>query len=278
MARSRADAERAVQELMSGDLVGLEAARQVVLEEVLEGIEASVLLFTDGRDYALMPLARDHKRLGENDTGPNTGGMGAITDASIVEEQMFKRVIQEVIEPTLEGACAEGFPFRGILFVGLMLTSDGPKVLEYNVRFGDPETQAILVRLETNLLDIFQAIRAGQLRELKVQWRQGASACVVLASEGYPGNYETGSRIAGLSQLEGDKSVRVFHGGTLKSRQGDFLTAGGRVLGVTATGDTLAEALGRCYGAAGKISWAGMYYRSDIGRFKERQPKGRHAV
>jgi phosphoribosylamine--glycine ligase len=278
MASSRVDAERAVQELMTGDLVGPDAARKIVLEEVLEGIEASVLLFADGRDYALMPPARDHKRLGENDTGPNTGGMGAITDESLVEEQMLKRVIREVLEPTLEGARAEGFPFRGILFVGLMLTNDGPKVLEYNVRFGDPETQAILVRLETDLLEIFQAVRTGQLREMKVQWRKGASACVVLASGGYPGNYETGSRIAGLSRLERDKNVEVFHGGTLKSERGDFVTAGGRVLGVTATGNTLAETLSRCYGAAEKISWAGIYYRRDIGRFQKPQPKGRHAV
>src|ERR1044071_5374990 len=158
VARSRSEASSAVNVLMEGRLVEAAAAKRIVIEEALEGREASLLLFADGRDYALMPAARDHKRVGENDTGPNTGGMGAITDSSVLDEETLGRVVREVVEPTLEGARAEGFPFRGILFIGLMLTMDGPRVLEYNVRFGDPEAQAILVRLQTDLIDVFEAV------------------------------------------------------------------------------------------------------------------------
>ena len=269
VANSRAQAEKAIEGLMTGDLVGPEAAKQVVIEEALQGTEASVLVFSDGRDYALMPPARDHKRLGEDDTGPNTGGMGAITDVSILDNQMLDRIVREIVEPALEGARAEGFPFRGVLFVGLMLTNDGPKVLEYNVRFGDPETQAILVRLQTDLLQIFETITAGKLGEMTVEWSGESSACVVLASRGYPGKYETGIPIAGLDRLSPQDNVEVFHGGTSKSETGEFLTAGGRVLGVTATGGTLGRALAQCYGAIERISWDGMQYRRDIGRFKE---------
>jgi phosphoribosylamine--glycine ligase len=269
VADSRAEAEQAAAMLMSGNLVGPEAAKQVVIEQALEGTEASLLLFADGQDYVLMPPARDHKRIGENDTGPNTGGMGAVTDASILESGMLERVVREVVEPTLEGARAEGFPFRGVLFLGLILTTDGPKLLEYNVRFGDPETQAILIRLRTSLVDIFEAIRTGHLAELRVEWQAYSSACVVLASRGYPGKYETGEVIEGLRDFTDDETVRVFHAGTSRSKRGEFVTAGGRVLGVAANGKTLEKALDRCYGAIDKIRWEGMQYRRDIGRFKQ---------
>ena len=269
VANSRAGAERAVEALMTGDLVDPEAAKRVVIEEALQGTEASILVFSDGRDYALMPPARDHKRIGENDTGPNTGGMGAITDVSILDNQMLDRIVREIVEPALEGARAEGFPFRGVLFVGLMLTSDGPKVLEYNVRFGDPETQAILIRLQTDLLQIFETITTGKLREMTVEWSDESSACVVLASRGYPGKYKSGIPIAGLDRFSPQDNVEVFHAGTSKSETGEFLTAGGRVLGVAATGETLGGALAQCYSAIEKISWEGMQYRRDIGRFKE---------
>jgi phosphoribosylamine--glycine ligase len=268
VAPSRAAAETAVNELAGGLLVNQEAAKQIVIEEALEGREVSILLFADGQDYALMPPARDHKRIGENDTGPNTGGMGAITDPSVVDDQTLDRIVREVVEPTLLGASQEGFPFRGILFIGLMLTADGPKVLEYNVRFGDPETQAILVRLESDLSQIFQAVIDGTLRDLGVEWSTQSSACVVLASAGYPGDYKTGETISGLESLATSDDLQVFHAGTSKSTGGNFLTAGGRVLGVTAADMTLELALRNCYQAIDRIHWEGMQYRRDIGQFK----------
>jgi phosphoribosylamine--glycine ligase len=266
VARSRSEAVAAVEDLMSGTAVGMLAAQRVVIEEALSGREASLLLFTDGRDYALMPAARDHKRVGENDTGPNTGGMGVVTDASVLDEATLKQVAREVVEPTLAGAAAEGLPFRGVLFVGLMMTAEGPRVLEYNVRFGDPEAQAILVRLQTSLVDICEAIARGSLGRLVVEWSAEASACVVLAARGYPARPETGARIEGLEQASQHEGVRIFHAGTARGGSDEWLTAGGRVLGVTATGLKLDEALKRCYEAASEIHWDGMHYRRDIGK------------
>jgi phosphoribosylamine--glycine ligase len=269
VASSRKAAEIAVANLTNGTLVPELAARQILLEEALVGREVSVLLFADGRDYALMPAARDHKRVGENDSGPNTGGMGAITDDSVLDSGTLDSIVREVIEPTLSGAADEGFAFRGILFVGLMLTADGPKVLEYNVRFGDPETQAILIRLKSDLLKIFQATIEGNLRQLKVDWNDQSSACVVLASGGYPGPYETGFRITGLDNGLTQDDLQIFHAGTSRSQADDFVTSGGRVLGVTAADTTLEQALTRCYRIVDKISWPGMQYRRDIGRFND---------
>jgi phosphoribosylamine--glycine ligase len=269
VAGSRAEAEESVHMLMSGELVGDEAARQVVIEEALVGTEASLLLFADGRDYALMPPARDHKRIGENDTGPNTGGMGVVTGSTILEAPMLERVVREIIEPTLAGARAEGFPFRGVLFLGLMVTADGPKLLEYNVRLGDPETQAIMVRLKTSLVDIFKAIRTERLRDVKVEWTNDSSACVVLASAGYPAQYKMDVPIEGLDEVASLKDVTVFHAGTKRSEAGKLVTAGGRVLGVTARGESLEKALTRCYNAVAQIKWEGMQYRRDIGRFRK---------
>jgi phosphoribosylamine--glycine ligase len=234
----------------------------------------SLLLFSDGQDYVLMPAARDHKRIGAGDTGPNTGGMGAITDASVLSSEMLDRILPEIVEPTLAGAREEGFPFRGVLFVGLMLTNDGPRVLEYNVRLGDPETQAILVRLKSDLFEIFAAIARGGLGATRVDWASESSACVVLASRGYPGKYEAGARIAGLDRASAESQVEVFHAGTSRSQAGDWLTAGGRVLGVTATGKGLDEALSRCYNAVDQIYWEGVQYRRDIGYFAEAPKPG----
>lgn len=269
VAPTRADAERAVAELTSGTLVSSDAAKQIVIEEALTGREVSILLFADGRDYALMPPARDHKRIGENDTGPNTGGMGAITDPSVLDNATLDRIVREIVEPTLEGSRQEGFPFRGVLFIGLMLTAAGPRVLEYNVRFGDPETQAILVRLNADLFQIFQAIIAGNLEDVSVEWSDSSSACVVLASGGYPGPYESGVAITGLDRLANEKDLQVFHAGTSKLEAGDFVTSSGRVLGITATDATLEKALASCYGAIDKVNWEGMQYRRDIGQFNE---------
>jgi phosphoribosylamine--glycine ligase len=269
VARSRGEAESAVRGLMIEGVAGRDAARRVVLEEALEGREASLLLFADGRDFALMPAARDHKRVGEGDTGPNTGGMGAITDRGVLDEETLRCSIREIVEPTLHAARQEGFPFRGVLFIGLMLTSEGPRVLEYNVRFGDPETQAILVRLESDLVEIFESVARGRLSEVPVEWSEEASACVVLASRGYPAHPETGGVIMGLERADLHEGVKVFHAGTALDKEDRWVAAGGRVLGVTAKDKTLDGALRRCYGAVSEISWDGMQYRRDIGKFVE---------
>ena len=265
VAANHAEAEKAIADLMVHHVAGSEAAQRVVIEQALTGTEASLLVFADGHDYALMPAARDHKRIGENDTGPNTGGMGTITDASVLEKSVEERAVREIVEPTLAGAREEGFAFKGILFLGLMLTKDGPKLLEYNVRFGDPETQAILVRLKTDLASIFEAIYNQTLGQLKVEWAQGASACVVAANKGYPGKYEKGAVIEGLDAINSD-AVQVFHAGTSKDADGRFIATGGRVLGVTAAAENLPAALNVCYDSLAKIQWAGMQYRRDIGK------------
>lgn len=266
VARSRAEAEAAIYDLMIGGAVGVDAASRVVLEETLEGREVSLLLFSDGKDYALMPAARDHKRVGEHDTGPNTGGMGVVTDTHLLDGETLRRAVLEIVEPTLEGARRDGFEFRGVLFIGLMLTADGLRVLEYNVRFGDPETQAILVRLQSDLLNIFEATTRGTLSQTPVSWSDDASACVVLAARGYPARPETGALIEGLERAAQHERVQVFHAGTKRGAGGEWLTAGGRVLGVTATGQTLDHALARCYDATSEIHWDGIHYRRDIGK------------
>ncbi|HYN86510.1 MAG TPA: phosphoribosylamine--glycine ligase [Pyrinomonadaceae bacterium] len=267
VARDKAEAERAVVELMEGGRVGKEAASRVVVEEALEGREASLLLWTDGRDYRLMPAARDHKRLGEGDAGPNTGGMGAITAPEVLDDATLAWVVSEVVEPTLEGLRAERLKFRGVLFVGLMLTADGPRVLEYNVRFGDPEAQAVLARLRTDPLEIFDAVAGERLGEVGVEWSGDASACIVLAARGYPERPEKGARVEGVEDAESLPNVNVFHAGTADAPGGGYLVAGGRVLGVTATGATLDDALARGYEAVARIRWDGIQYRRDIGRF-----------
>lgn len=264
VAANRPEAFDALSELNRG-VVGAEAAQRIVIEEVLDGREVSLLLFADGKNYRLMPAARDHKRVSENDTGPNTGGMGSITDASVLDEALRNEIVHKVVEPTLQGCGEEGFPFRGILFIGLMLTPDGPRVLEYNVRFGDPETQAIVVRLKSDLAEIFQAITEERLGEIDIDWSGDSSACVVLASRGYPAKAETGAIIHGLDRPEQRENMTIFHAATARGPDGQWLTAGGRVLGVTATGGTLELARSRCYQAVAEIHWDGMHYRRDIG-------------
>ncbi|MDX6404168.1 MAG: phosphoribosylamine---glycine ligase [Blastocatellia bacterium] len=265
VAGSRLEATKAVEDLMGG-AISADATQRIIIEEALTGREVSLLLFSDGKDFRLMPASRDHKRVGENDTGPNTGGMGSITEAGILHDTVRERIVREVVQPTLQGAHDEGFPFRGVLFVGLMLTSDGPLVLEYNVRFGDPETQAIMMRLKSDLAMIFQAISETRLGEIEIDWSDEPSACVVLAGRGYPAKPEIGAVINGLNLVEGDENVAVFHAATSRGPNGEWLTAGGRVLGVTAKGETLDLALSHCYGAIANIHWDGMHYRRDIGR------------
>jgi phosphoribosylamine---glycine ligase len=262
VAQNRAEAEDAVRSIAA---LGF-AAQTIILEEALFGREASVLLFSDGQDFRLMPAARDHKRIGDGDTGPNTGGMGAVTDTSVIDDQTLKEVVAEIVEPTLQGAREDGIPFRGILFVGLMLTPAGPKVLEYNVRFGDPETQAILIRLRSDLTEVFEAIVEQRLGHVDVEWSTEPSACVVLAARGYPAKPETGAHIDGLDRANRRDHVVVFHAATKRGPRGEWLTSGGRVLGVTATGKSLEAALSRCYDATADIGWDGMQYRRDIGR------------
>jgi len=264
VARNRAEAIAAINEM--ADLVGTNAAEKIVLEECLFGKEVSLLMFADGEDFVLMPPVRDHKRIGEGDTGPNTGGMGTFTDASLLSGEELQTIGDTIIKPTLHGCIREGFRFRGILFLGIMMTANGPKLLEYNVRFGDPETQSILVRLETDLVDICDAMLAGTLNDLAIEWRQGSSACVVLASLGYPAAPKTGDLIHGLDNAKCVPGIEIFHAGTSALTEGEYYTAGGRVLGVTATGDDLSHTLVTAYDAAAKISFDGMQYRRDIGR------------
>ncbi|HWT01429.1 MAG TPA: phosphoribosylglycinamide synthetase C domain-containing protein, partial [Pyrinomonadaceae bacterium] len=216
---------------------------------------------------ALMPPARDHKRVGEGDTGPNTGGMGAITSPQVLDAETHERAVREIVEPTLAGLAADGLDFRGVIFVGLMLTPEGPRVLEYNVRFGDPEAQAILVRSQSDLIDVFERVARGGLGEVPVRWSDESSACVVLAARGYPARPETGARIEGLDCAARHEGVRLFHAGTSRTESGDWLTAGGRVLNVTSTAPTLDDALARCYEAVSDIHWDGMHFRRDIGKF-----------
>lgn len=265
VAANRSEAIEAIQGL--DDLVGPEAAATIVLEECLVGREVSLIMFCDGDSFALMPATRDHKRIREGDTGPNTGGMGTITDDSLLTEAETNQVIETMIKPTLAGCKAEGFPFRGILFLGLMMTKAGPKLLEYNVRFGDPETQAILVRLESDLGEICEAMLEGRLGDFPIKWRKGSSACIILAAEGYPAKSRTGDVINGLEDAS-MKDIEIFHAGTAfdPTDSSSFLTAGGRVLGVTSVGDDLETAIAWAYHAAGKISWPGMQFRRDIGK------------
>lgn len=264
VAKNRAEAVKAINGM--ADLVGTAAAEKIILEECLVGREVSLLLFVDGENFALMPPVRDHKRLGEGDTGPNTGGMGTVTDASLLSDDDLQVIKDTIIRPTLHACVREDMHFRGILFFGLMMTAKGPQVLEYNVRFGDPEAQAILVRLKTSLLHICGAILTGNLSSLDISWSEGSSACVVLASEGYPVKPRTGDVINGLDAASNIENVDVFHAGTAIGPDNSFVTSGGRVLGVTGTGDDLASTLSLAYSAVDKINWPGMQYRKDIGQ------------
>ncbi len=266
VASNRKEAIAAIHSITSGELVNQAAAEKIVLEECLTGREVSVLLFTDGRDFKLMPPTQDHKRIGEGDTGPNTGGMGAITDSGLLSNQQIEIITEEIIEPTLLAANSEGFPIKGILFLGLMLTSDGIKVLEYNVRFGDPETQAILVNLESDFVEICEAIENQTLDRTIIAWNEGSSACVILAAAGYPKEPRKGDVIYGLDECRKHENAVVFHSGTSTDKDGNFITSGGRVLSVTSVATNLSNALHRAYKAVNEISWDGMQYRRDIGK------------
>jgi phosphoribosylamine--glycine ligase len=260
---SRHTAAEAAEGLFNGLLLG-EKAEQVVVEEFLTGDEISFLCLSDGQHVAAMAPAQDHKRIGEGDTGPNTGGMGVYSTDAMLTEEMKHWILRHIAEPTVKGMAAEGTPFKGVLYVGLMMTARGPQVLEFNARFGDPETQALMVRLESDLVDALEACIDGRLAETEMRWKPGASACVIASSAGYPGSYKTGYAIGGLDAAAKLDNVVVFHSGSA-AVGGEILTAGGRVLGVTASGESLEVALARAYQALTAIHFDGMYFRRDIG-------------
>jgi phosphoribosylamine--glycine ligase len=269
--QSRRTAVEAAQGLFTGALLG-SSERQVVIEEFLEGDEVSFLCLADGKTVVPLKPAQDHKRIGEGDTGPNTGGMGVYSTDTLLDPGMTDWILHHIAEPTIAGMADEGTPFAGVLYIGLMMTPRGPQVLEYNARFGDPETQAILLRLESDLVDALEACIDGRLSETDMRWAQGASVCVIASSAGYPGSYKTGFPIAGLSAAARVPGVQVFHSGTARLGT-QAVTAGGRVLGVSAVAESLEEALDRAYQAIAEIEFEGMYYRRDIGhRALRRKP------
>jgi len=259
---SVAEAEADIATKLSGESFG-DAGRRVVVEEGLVGPECSLLVLCDGTRIAALAPAQDFKRVGVGDEGPNTGGMGAYSPVPLVEDRLVDRVLDQAVEPLVGALRRRGIDYRGVLYAGLILTTDGPRVLEYNVRFGDPETQVVLPRLTEDLTGLLAEAAAGRLRT-EPRFSPDASVCVVLASEGYPAAPRTGDRIDGLDEAATLEGVTVFHAGTALDAEGCFVTAGGRVLGVSATGRTIAEAGRRAYGAVERIGWEGMHFRTDI--------------
>jgi phosphoribosylamine---glycine ligase len=262
IAKSKEEATSVAAEMLSGKMLG-DAGTRVVLEECLKGDELSFLVFSDGERVAPLVGAQDHKRVGDGDTGPNTGGMGAYSTADIVDDQMRDWLVNHISRPVVAGMKAEGAEFKGVLYCGLMMTARGPMVLEFNCRFGDPETQPILMRLESDLTEALEASIGGRVSEGDFKWSPDASVCVVMSSGGYPGTYEVGKRIDGLEEAGAVEGVKVFHAGT-SARNGALYTAGGRVLGVTARARDLDTAVERAYAACAKISFDGAHYRKDI--------------
>jgi phosphoribosylamine---glycine ligase len=262
IAASKEEAAGAAAEMLSGKMVG-EAGARVVLEECLKGDELSFLVLSDGERVAPLVAAQDHKRVGDGDTGPNTGGMGAYSTADIIDDTMRDWLVHHIAKPVVEGMKAEGAEYKGVLYCGLMMTARGPMVLEFNCRFGDPETQPILMRLESDLVDALEASIEGRVSEGDFRWSGDASVCVVMSSGGYPGTFDAGKKITGLDEAGAVEGVKVFHAGTSK-RDGGFYTAGGRVLGVSARADSLESAVARAYEACGKIKFDGAHYRKDI--------------
>lgn len=240
-----------------------EAGERVVIEDCLDGEEASFMAFCDGKTIVPMVSSQDHKRVFDNDEGPNTGGMGAYSPAPVITEEVKETVMKRIMFPVIKGLRAEGINYKGILYAGLMIKDGLPYVLEFNCRFGDPETQPVLTRLQTDLMEIAFAILEGRLSEIEIEWRPEASVCVVIASKGYPGKYDKGMIIKGLDKLRGQRDIFVFHAGTAFNN-GDIVTAGGRVLGVTALGRDIAEARQRAYDAIKEVHFEGMHFRRDI--------------
>lgn len=263
VAQTHSEAEDAVRAMMQDKKFGA-AGTRLVIESYMTGPEVTVLAFSDGVHLVPMPSSQDHKRAFDGNRGPNTGGMGAISPSPYYTSELADRCMREIFLPTLSAMAAEGRPFKGVLYFGLMLTPQGPKVVEYNARFGDPECQAVLSLLESDLMEIFMACRSGTLDQVDIRWRNAASCCLVLASGGYPGTYQKGYPISGLDEAE--KTATVFHAGTSRTEDGTIVTNGGRVLGVTATADTLDAAVDEAYRSAAHISFQNMQFRTDIGR------------
>ena len=262
VAKTKEEAASVAVEMLSGKMVGA-AGTLVVLEECLTGDELSFLVFSDGERVVPLVAAQDHKRVGDGDSGPNTGGMGAYSTATIIDEKMRDWLVHHIAEPVIAGMKAEGAEYKGVLYCGLMMTARGPMVLEFNCRFGDPETQPILMRLESDLVEALEASVGGRVSEGDFRWSPDASVCVVIASAGYPGTFEAGKKIAGLESVGAMEGVKVFHAAT--SRRDDvYFTSGGRVLGVTARAPDLATAVERAYAAVSMIGFEGMHYRKDI--------------
>ena len=262
VAKSKEEAASVASEMLSGKMLG-EAGTRLLLEEFLQGDELSFLVFSDGERVVPLVGAQDHKRLGDGDTGPNTGGMGAYSTRTIVDDKMRDWLVAHIARPVVAGMKAEGSEYKGVLYCGLMMTARGPMVLEFNCRFGDPETQPILMRLESDLLEAIAAAVAGRVSDGDFRWSPDAAVCVVMASDGYPGTYEAGKRITGLEQAGQAKEVKIFHAGTNK-REGAYYTSGGRVLGVTARAADLDKAVEKVYEAISKIRFDGARYRKDI--------------
>lgn len=262
VAETLGQAEEAVKDMLSGNAFG-EAGCRVVIEEFLDGEEASFIVMVDGKNVVAMATSQDHKRVGDNDTGPNTGGMGAYSPAPVVTAEIHQRVLDEVIYPTVRGMAAEGNDYTGFLYAGLMIMADGtPKVIEYNCRFGDPETQPILLRMKSDLVELCEAALDGQLGDKTTEWDERCAVGVVLAAGGYPGDYAKGAVISGLPTAEVD-GEKVFHAGTAL-KDGNIVTSGGRVLCATALGNTVTEAQQRAYALTRRIDWQDVYYRNDI--------------
>jgi phosphoribosylamine--glycine ligase len=257
-----ADGILAAEKVMCDGIFG-SAGDKLIVEDKLLGEEASILAFVDGRNIYVMESSQDHKSIGDGDTGPNTGGMGAYSPAPVVTEKMMNQIVREILVPAVDGMNRSGTPYKGVLYAGLMITAGGPRVLEFNVRFGDPETQPILMRLKSDLLPVMLAVCDGTLDQVTLEWDPRPTVCVVMASGGYPDSYEKGKKITGLKDAEQLDDVVVFHAGTA-AKNGDIVTAGGRVLGVTAIGQTIADAKTRAYQAVDKIKFDGAYCRRDI--------------
>ncbi|MBN2312441.1 MAG: phosphoribosylamine--glycine ligase [Sedimentisphaerales bacterium] len=252
----------AAEKIMQDKIFG-SAGDTIIVEDKLLGEEASILAFVDGRNIYLMESSQDHKPIGDGDTGPNTGGMGAYSPAPIVTDALMNQITREILVPVVDGMNRNGTPYKGVLYAGLMMTAGGPRVLEFNVRFGDPETQPILMRLKSDLLEVLLATCNGTLDEVTLNWDPRPAVCVVMASGGYPGDYEKGKIITGLDDVRELEDVVVFHAGT-KEQNGDIVTSGGRVLGVTALGKTIADAKAAAYEGVDRITFDGVYYRRDI--------------
>ncbi|MFA5287563.1 MAG: phosphoribosylamine--glycine ligase, partial [Candidatus Omnitrophota bacterium] len=273
VAKTIEEAIAAAESILKDKIFG-EAGKRIIVEECLQGEEASILVFTDSKTVLPLASAQDHKRAFDNDQGKNTGGMGAYSPAPIVTKELFKEILEKVIYRTIDGLAKEGIEYKGVLYAGIMITKDGPKTLEFNARFGDPETQSILPRLKSDLVEVMLAISEGKLSRVgALDWDPRASVCVVCASGGYPGNYEKDKVIVGLEDTEKMKDINIFHSGTKfrvindvgQRQEVEYLTNGGRVLGVTGLGETIKAAIDNTYQAVEKISFEGMHYRKDIG-------------